>query len=138
MSNDEDFRSRFKPGADVLQSLFENGKSSFSDQFLRWKLWAQWSDIVGASVAQHCEPVSLQFGHLQIWVRSSAWMQQLVFIKDDILIRIHQKYPHRAPINKISFTLDRRSVPSDAETRDSLKKFLPGLSSSSPPKKTES
>jgi hypothetical protein len=127
MSRDEDFSSRFKPGADVLQSLFENGKSSFSDQFLRWKLWAQWNEIVGPSVAQHCEPVSLQFGHLQIWVKSSAWMQQLVFLKGDILNRIHERYPHRAPIHKISFTLDRRSVPEDTDTRENIKKVLPEI-----------
>lgn len=124
MSRDEDFSSRFKPGSDVLQSLFENGKSSFSDQFLRWKLWAQWPYIVGEQVSQHCEPVSLQFGNLQIWVSSSTWMQQLTFIKGDILKRIHQKYPHLTSIQRITLTLDRRSVPQDSLTRDQLKKFV--------------
>ncbi len=124
MSRDEDFNTRFKPGADVLQSLFEGGKSAFSDQFLRWKLWAQWSEIVGEQVAAHCEPVSLQFGHLQIWVKNSTWMQQLIFLKGDILFRIHKKYPQLECIKKISFTLDRRSVPEDQESRQQIQKFV--------------
>lgn len=122
---DQDFKTRFKPGASVLQSIFENGKSSFSDQFLRWKLWAQWKDIVGENMAEGCEPVSLQFGHLQIWVKNSVWMQQLTFFKGEILKRIHDKYPHLDNIQKITFTLDRRSVPQDTQTRDQLKKFIP-------------
>lgn len=119
----EDFKAKFESGAQVLQSLFESGKSPLSDQFLRWKLWAQWEQIVGSQMAGVCEPVGLYKGVLKIWVKNSAWHHQLQFFREEILKKI-QKNESYSVITNLVFTLDRKSVPEEVETRSELKRHL--------------
>src|SRR3979411_304399 len=48
----------------VLQTLLANGKSPLSDQFLRWKIWRFWPQIVGETLGAVCEPVGFERGRL--------------------------------------------------------------------------
>lgn len=124
MSNEhEDFKSKFQSGAQVLQKLFESGKSPLSDQFLRWKLWAQWEQIVGKQMASVCEPVGLSRGVLKVWVKNSAWHHQLQFFKEEILKKIQCVESYNTITNLI-FTLDRKSVPDAIDVRQELKRHL--------------
>ena len=116
-------KGKLTGASDVLQSLFENGKSPLSDQFLRWKLWARWGEIVGPTVAKNAEPVGLQRGMLIVWVRHSAWMQQMIFMKDHIKNAINTKFEHDM-VKHIKFTTDRREVPGDHEAQEELRRHL--------------
>lgn len=121
MSKDsEDFKIKFQTGAQVLQKLFESGKSPLSDQFLRWKLWAQWEQIVGSQMAGVCEPVGLSRGILKIWVKNSSWNHQLQFFREEILKKI-QKVESFSHVTSLIFTLDRKSVPQEEEAKQELK-----------------
>lgn len=119
-------KPKFSVGSEVLQSLFENGKSPLSDQFMRWKLWAQWADYVGPTVAQNAEPVGYQRGCLYLWVRNSTWMQQMIFMKDPIQEAINKKMGRKF-VRAIRFTLDRREVPQqdDVGFKDLISKIAP-------------
>ncbi len=119
-------KPKFSVGSEVLQSLFENGKSPLSEQFLRWKLWAQWEEYVGPTVAKNAEPVGYQRGVLYLWVRNSAWMQQMIFMKDPIQDTINKKMGKNF-VRMIRFTLDRREVPQqdDSEFRTMIEKIAP-------------
>ncbi len=121
--NDFEFKPKFKSGSEVLQSLFEDGKSPLSEQFIRWKLWARWPEFVGASLAKECEPVGYVRGVLYLWVSNSSTMHNLVFIKDQIQAEINKKL-HRNFVKKIRLTLDRKEVPTDAESQENLKNFV--------------
>ncbi|MFM6928723.1 MAG: DUF721 domain-containing protein [Bdellovibrio sp.] len=114
-------------GSEVLQRLFENGKSPLSEQFMRWKLWAKWEEVVGPTIAKNAEPVGFQRGVLFVWVRNSAWMQQMIFLKDQIRDTINQKFENNF-VKHIKFTLDRRDVPHDDQEgfRDMIQKIAPG------------
>lgn len=114
-------------GSEVLQRLFENGKSPLSEQFMRWKLWAKWEEVVGPTIAKNAEPVGFQRGVLFVWVRNSAWMQQMIFLKDQIRDTINQKFENNF-VKHIKFTLDRRDVPQDDQAgfRDMIQKIAPG------------
>lgn len=118
-------RSKMKAGSEVLQSLFENGKSPLSEQFLRWKLWAKWPEVVGPTIAQNAEPVAYKNGILFLWVRNSAWMQQMVFLRDQIQTTINQKMEQNF-VKSIRFTLDRKDVPS--QDNQEFKNFIKSLS----------
>ncbi len=120
---DEDFDLKFKSGTEVLQGLFENGKSSLSEQFLRWKMWAKWDSIVGSTLSKQCEPVGFQRGVLIIWVPHSTVMQQMLFLKENILQAVSKNFP-QVTIRDIRFTLDRKSVPEEAQSRHHAKKFV--------------
>lgn len=120
---DQDPKSKFSLGSEVLQRLFESGNSPLSEQFLRWKLWARWSYFVGPTIAQNTEPVGLNRGVLYLWVRSSAWMQQLTFMKDPIQDTLNKKLG-RPLIKNIRFTLDRREVPSEVKAQQEFKNVI--------------
>ncbi|QDK46862.1 DUF721 domain-containing protein [Bdellovibrio sp. HCB185ZH] len=113
-------------GSEVLQSLFENGKSPLSEQFMRWKLWAKWEEVVGPTIAKNAEPVGFQRGVLYVWVRNSSWMQQMIFLKDQIRDTINEKFENNF-VRYIKFTLDRREVPQDDQTgiREMIQRLAP-------------
>ena len=125
MSN-QDYRTKFKTTGEVLKSLFDDSKKGgvVSDQFLRWKLWLTWKDIVGASIAEYTEPVSYNNGTLWVWVKNASWMQQMTFMSDVILNTIEQKF-RKGYVKELRFTLDRRGVPSDdSGFKKNVSKFL--------------
>ncbi len=119
-------KGKLSNGSEVLQSLFENGKSPLSEQFLRWKLWAKWDEVVGATIAKNAEPVGFQRGCLYVWVRNSTWMQQMIFMKDPIKDKINQNFQSNF-VRYIRFTLDRHEVPatSDFELKQMISKIAP-------------
>jgi predicted nucleic acid-binding Zn ribbon protein len=100
--------------SDVLQGLLENSKLPISEQFTRWKLWRKWEEVVGPTLAPHTLPVSFQRGTLYIWVKSSAWMQQLSFAAVPLKAKINE-YLGREYVRFIRFTLDKHSVPNIGE-----------------------
>jgi predicted nucleic acid-binding Zn ribbon protein len=120
---EQDPKSKFSLGSEVLQRLFESGNSPLSEQFMRWKLWARWSEFVGPTIAQNTEPVGLNRGVLYLWVRSSSWMQQLTFMKDPIQDTLNKKLGQHL-IKNIRFTLDRREVPSDVQAQRDFKNVI--------------
>jgi predicted nucleic acid-binding Zn ribbon protein len=124
--NDQDFKSKFSASSDVLQRLFEDGKSPLSSSFMRWKLWMKWSDIVGTTLAQNTEPVGLKHGCLWLWVKNSTWMQQMVFMREEIRNTINQKLGQDF-VKTLRFTLDRREAPSNEEDQEQFRKILSKL-----------
>lgn len=121
--DESDFKSKFSQGSEVLQRLFENGKSPLSGPFLRWKLWARWHEIIGPKVAAVTEPVGYQRGTLWIWVKNSSWMQQLVFTRDDFRQTINDKMGVHF-VKNLRFTLDRREVPVQSDEQVELRNML--------------
>lgn len=121
--SDMDFKGKFSAGSEVLQRLFEDGKSPLSGPFLRWKLWARWSEVVGPTMAEAAEPVGFQRGTLWIWVRNSSWMQQMIFMREQIRTTINQKMGSEY-VRVLRFTLDRREVPADVAAQQDLKALL--------------
>lgn len=118
-------------GSEALQALFENGKSPLSQQFLRWKLWRKWPEYVGPTVGVNSEPVGYVRGNLYVWVKNSAWMQQMVFMKDPIKESINKKLGFRFVAN-IHLTMDRKSVPRDAQEAVDLKEAIARLMTAEP------
>jgi hypothetical protein len=52
-------------------------------------LFARWTDIVGASVAAHVRPLSLDGERLLVEVDEPGWATQLRFLQADVLERLH-------------------------------------------------
>jgi hypothetical protein len=115
-------------GTDALQSLFENGKSPLSQQFLRWKLWKKWDFYVGGSIASNSEPVGFVRGNLYVWVKNSSWMQQLVFMREPMRDSINKKLGF-IYVKNITLTFDKKSVPKDPLEAQQLKESISKLMS---------
>jgi predicted nucleic acid-binding Zn ribbon protein len=52
------------------------------------RLFASWSAVVGADIAEHCRPVKLERGELAIEAESTAWAAQLRLLTGRLLARI--------------------------------------------------
>lgn len=123
---ENDFKSKFKTSAEVLKSLFEEKAGGpVSEQFLRWKLWLNWKEVVGPTTAEYTEPVSYHNGVLTLWVKNSTWMQQMTFMSETIKNTVNQKYKKNF-VTEIRYTLDRRNTPTkDSEQfKKNVKKFI--------------
>ncbi len=92
-------------------------------QFIRWKLWKKWSEFVGPSMGAVSEPVGYQRGVLYVWVSNSAWMQQLVFMREHMRDAINKKLEQEY-VREVRLTMDKKSVPRDAQASDELKESL--------------
>ncbi len=125
MSSDKDFKPKFNTGAEVLHRLLEDKAGPVSDQYLRWKLWLSWEEVVGKTVAENAEPISYHNGVLWLCVKNSVWMTQMTFMVEPIKNSVNQKFRPNF-VKEVRLTLDRRLTPSaqDVEFKANLKKFI--------------
>lgn len=101
--------SQLLAASDVLQALLQNSKSELADGFLRWKLEQQWEEVVGKMIAEQTMPASYQRGTLHIWVRHSAWMQQLWYFQETIKEKINL-FVGKTWVKEVRLTLDRGAI----------------------------
>jgi hypothetical protein len=123
---ENDYKSNFKTAAEVLKSLLDSKKGgAVSENFMRWKLWLNWSDVVGKTMSENCEPIAYHEGTLWLWVKNSVWMQQISFMLEPIKNTINEKYK-KGYVKEVRLTLDRRTVPSrsDENFAHSVKKMI--------------
>lgn len=53
-------------------------------------VFAQWSDLVGESVAAHVRPLKWDGGTLVVEVDDPSWATQMKFLEADLLRRVNQ------------------------------------------------
>jgi predicted nucleic acid-binding Zn ribbon protein len=53
------------------------------------KLWDIWEDAVGELIAENTRPAAFKGHMLIVYVNSSTWMQQLQFLKKDIIENVN-------------------------------------------------
>lgn len=57
-------------------------------------VFARWPDLVGAEVAQHCQPASFVDGKLVVRAGSTAWATQLKLLAPTLLRRLNEEIGH--------------------------------------------
>lgn len=60
----------------------------WGDQVSAGVVFARWAQLVGADIAQHSQPVSLQEGELLVRASSTAWATQLRLLQRQLVARI--------------------------------------------------
>ena len=70
--NQKGRKSELTATADVLQSLLQNSKSPLTEQFIRWKVWKAWPEVVGEEISRSTLPVGNLKGTLYIWEQCGA------------------------------------------------------------------
>ncbi len=99
-------KKNFFNGSEVLIKLFHGANSPLSKQFLKWKLWSQWKQVVGPTISDQTEPLRMYNGKLIIWVKNSTWLHQLNFMKEAIIESIDRRFSPGF-VKEIHFTLSR-------------------------------
>lgn len=73
--------------ASVLTGLAH--RLGLESKLLETRLHRQWSEIVGRQIAAHTRPDQIRFKKLYVYVRHSVWLQQLTYLKPDLLNKIN-------------------------------------------------
>ncbi len=66
----------------AVQGLLRKAESAYPDGAHR--VWTLWPDVVGPEIARRSAPVTLRRGLLTVAVTSSAWVQQLSFLRERV------------------------------------------------------
>jgi predicted nucleic acid-binding Zn ribbon protein len=89
-------------------------------KFREYQLLLQWEEIVGRTIAQHTYPETIRFKKLILRVDSPVWMQQLTFLKKDMLQKINETF-REGMVQDIQLRLglpDDASNPTDGPATD--------------------
>lgn len=70
------------------------------------EIWARWFDLVGPAVARRAIPFALNGTTLIVAVASSAWMQELNYLKERMVERFCEEIGPEV-VREIRFVLDR-------------------------------
>ncbi len=68
-------------------------KDSVSDKLRSYEVVGEWEKIVGEPIARNTEISRVENGILYVRSASSAWRNELVFMKPAILKKIADEYP---------------------------------------------
>lgn len=82
------------------------GRSGMADKFRRYGLWNRWPELVGSEVASHSQPARWQGNTLVVRVEHPAWIQELTYLKPQMIASIKEKLP-RTPISDIRFEVGK-------------------------------
>ena len=53
------------------------------------RIWLVWEDAVGKRIASHAQPAAFRDGTLTLNVDSAPWMQQLTYLKKDLIAKVN-------------------------------------------------
>ena len=78
-----------KPVTDVLTQVFQD--RHWQKKMAVNRVFLFWDEVVGKEIADLAQPDVVTGGVLWVFVPDSIWMQQLHFLKHDLLERINQR-----------------------------------------------
>ncbi|MAF92001.1 MAG: DUF721 domain-containing protein [Bdellovibrionota bacterium] len=113
----------FNQASDLIHNLFKKDNTALSQQFLRWKLWHHWREVVGENIGKNTDPVGYYRRTLYVWVKSSTWLQEMTFM-EKVLVQKVNNYLGKEWVSRIRFTMDRKSVPEQATASQEMKDFI--------------
>jgi predicted nucleic acid-binding Zn ribbon protein len=82
--------NRLMPLADLIKHSPKLKRLGIMDGNTELALRQQWNAVVGPAVAANTRPLAFKRGVLNVAVRSNAWMQQLTFLKPQLLENLKQ------------------------------------------------
>lgn len=105
--------------SDILAGFLQDGKHPLSAQFLRFRVWKQWPEILGETLAEVSEPVGYNHGELLIWVKSPSWSHHLKLISPQIKQKLND-FVGEAWVKRITFTQNGQNRVSQLDKEPSV------------------
>jgi predicted nucleic acid-binding Zn ribbon protein len=116
-------KPKLNTATEVLQSLLIQSSMPISNEYNRWRVIQNWSEIIGPQLASRTFPIKYFKGHLYIWASSSSGMQQFYFISDIVRKKINA-YMGKNWVHKITWTQNKglleKISPEDRKVLDGL------------------
>jgi len=86
----------------------------------QYELWNQWDTIAGPLVAAHAKPCRWQGNVLVLAVEHASWMQELSYLRSELLEKIRNHIPHIV-INDLRFEIGKiTNAPKISEEKSDL------------------
>ena len=76
------------PLGKILQKAMEASKIDVDLD--AYRLWDQWEEVVGPTIAQNTQPEAIKGKLLLVNVSSAPWMQQLQFLKPELIEKLNE------------------------------------------------
>ncbi|MBI4211536.1 MAG: DUF721 domain-containing protein [Deltaproteobacteria bacterium] len=77
--------------AKILSSTIK--QHGWTEPMEQHRLWSKWTKIVGDAVAAHTSPGKWNRGDVVIYVENASWLQELQYMKVEVLSRIRREFP---------------------------------------------
>jgi hypothetical protein len=111
-------RERMRRPVSITEVLSNSaGRPAMADKFRRYGLWNRWPELVGSEVAAHSQPARWQGNTLVVRVEHPAWIQELTYLKPQMIESIKEKLP-KTPIKDIRFEVGKLVTRSDEGGED--------------------
>ncbi len=118
--------------ADVLARLLD--QHGIARELREHRILARWRDIVGESLGDRTWPDGLERGILWIRVKNSAWLHQLSFLRDDLVVRLNRELGDPPLVREIRFHVGPRHIVADDDAlAPTLRIRRPPLRTRQPP-----
>lgn len=95
-----DKKALWKNPGEVIGNVLQN--AGLQEAYRRNSTLLYWNDVVGAKIAEKAQPREIDGKTLYVDVVSSAWLQELTFMKVDILRELNERVGGNA-IDQIIF-----------------------------------
>jgi Dna[CI] antecedent DciA-like protein len=79
--------SPFRSLGTILQTVVH--RHGLASKLLEHQLLQRWPEIAGPQIAAHSRPDQIRFRKLTLFVQSSVWLQQLLFLKASLIEKIN-------------------------------------------------
>ncbi|MDY6863933.1 MAG: DUF721 domain-containing protein [Thermodesulfobacteriota bacterium] len=94
--------SGIEPIGKILKRYFN--RSDLLKKLDSYEVFLRWDDIVGDKIAAHAKPYRIKGNTLWVVVSNSVWLQELTFLKKEIVKQIQIKLQEKK-IKEIYFVL---------------------------------
>lgn len=103
-------RERKKRKPEKVDSILKKVLSSLNlgIKMKQYQIWEVWDSVVGEPIARQAQPQQVRNMILWVTVSSSTWMQQLEFMKRQIIDRLNERIGEKV-INDIRFRIGELS-----------------------------
>ena len=103
-------RERRKRKPEKVDSILKNVLRSLNlgIKVKQYQIWDVWDSVVGKPIAQQAQPQQIRNMILWITVSSSTWMQQLEFMRQQIIDRLNERIGEKV-IKDIRFRIGEPS-----------------------------
>ncbi len=79
------------PLGNILESLLK--ETPYGSMIEKHRLFEHWESLVGPALSARVRPQKIMGKTLVLEVDHPAWIQELQFLKSDILSKIHKRFP---------------------------------------------
>ena len=98
----KDKNRKFVRLGSVIKNVLKNYRNESDEELTQ--IWSLWEKVVGPVIAENAQPAAFKGNILILHVSSSTWIQQLRFLKKDMIAKINDAFG-KEMVSEIKFKI---------------------------------